>query len=326
MSGASDHLARKITSAKDLSSVVRSMKALAATSLGQYEHASVALQECYSAVELSLSVCLRALSAPSQRQDLAEPRSLGVILIGSDQGLVGRFNEVLLEFALDVLQRTPATITRVWVVGERMQQVAADSSLPPGVLLPIPYSIEAITPLVGQLIIAADAELSHRSIGGVHVFHHQPLRGGSYKAVSKRLLPLDALWQREMAVHPWPARALPEVLGGAAAAIDALVRNYLFIVLFQACAEALASENASRLAAMQRAEENIATVLNSLTQQFHRVRQASIDEELFEVVSGYDALGAPDRRAARHPVGGPSFNTISDSSPSQSACFAVVSK
>jgi F-type H+-transporting ATPase subunit gamma len=64
----------------------------------------------------------------------------------------------------------------------------------------------------------------------------------------------------------------------------------LFILLFQACAESLASENASRLAAMQRAEKNIEDMLDEMNRRFHRIRQESIDEELFEVISGYDAL------------------------------------
>ncbi len=73
--------------------------------------------------------------------------------------------------------------------------------------------------------------------------------------------------------------------------LGALIREYLFISLFKACAESLASENASRLAAMQRAEENIGELLEELTQTAHRVRQSTIDEELFDVISGYESVG-----------------------------------
>jgi F-type H+-transporting ATPase subunit gamma len=69
----------------------------------------------------------------------------------------------------------------------------------------------------------------------------------------------------------------------------ALVREYLFVSLFRACAESLASENASRLAAMQRAEKNIDELLVDLNRAFHRLRQSGIDEELFDVVSGFEA-------------------------------------
>jgi F-type H+-transporting ATPase subunit gamma len=69
-----------------------------------------------------------------------------------------------------------------------------------------------------------------------------------------------------------------------------LIREYLFVSLFRACAESLASENASRLSAMQRAEKNIDELLESLNRKFHQLRQSSIDEELFDVVSGFEAL------------------------------------
>jgi len=58
----------------------------------------------------------------------------------------------------------------------------------------------------------------------------------------------------------------------------------------EAYAESLASENASRLAAMQRAEKNIDELLDDLSLKFHGLRQSNIDEELFDVVAGFEAL------------------------------------
>ena len=75
----------------------------------------------------------------------------------------------------------------------------------------------------------------------------------------------------------------------------ALVREYLFVSLFRACAESLASENASRLAAMQRAEKNIDELLEDFNRTFHRLRQSGIDEELFDVISGFEALSEGEK-------------------------------
>jgi F-type H+-transporting ATPase subunit gamma len=72
--------------------------------------------------------------------------------------------------------------------------------------------------------------------------------------------------------------------------LSALVGEYLFVSLFKASAESLASENASRLAAMQRAEQNINEMLSTDNQTFRRLRQTSIDQELFDVLSGYESL------------------------------------
>ena len=68
------------------------------------------------------------------------------------------------------------------------------------------------------------------------------------------------------------------------------MREYLFISLFRACAESLAGDNASRLAAMARAGRNIDDVLEQLHGSVHQLRQSGIDEELFDVISGFEAL------------------------------------
>ncbi len=81
-------------------------------------------------------------------------------------------------------------------------------------------------------------------------------------------------------------------MGDGVATLRALIREYLFVSLFQACAESLASENASRLAAMQRADRNIDELLKDLNGTFHRLRQSGIDEELFDVVAGFEELVA----------------------------------
>lgn len=90
------------------------------------------------------------------------------------------------------------------------------------------------------------------------------------------MLPLDETWRRTLSELPWPTRNL-------------------FVSLFRACAESLASENASRLAAMQRADKNIDELLEDLTRTFHRLRQNSIDEELFDLISGFEALSVEEK-------------------------------
>jgi len=104
------------------------------------------------------------------------------------------------------------------------------------------------------------------------------------------MLPLDRAWSRELEEKPWPTSLLPEVLGSGSESLRALIREYLFVSIFQACAESLASENASRLAAMQRADTNIDELLEGLHATFQQLRQSSIDAELFDVISGFEAL------------------------------------
>ncbi len=298
MSGASVSLGKRIAGATDLSSVVRSMKALAASSITQYERAVESLQDYYRTVELGLSVCLRtavaadsaALESSSMARSTPKAMTRGAVIFGSDQGLVGRFNESMMAMVERSLEALPGKTTRVWAVGDRMQELVTAAGLPSAAPLSIPNSVDAIAGFVDQLLIDVLKSRAQDHALEIYLFHHQPLVAAGYQPVVKRLLPLDALWQKQVAALAWPTNALPEVIGGALASIDELVREYLFVLLFQACAQSLASENASRLAAMQRADDNIKQVLDQLGRKFRRLRQESIDEELFEVVSGYEAL------------------------------------
>lgn len=299
MSGTLESLRRKIDGAGDLEGVVRSMKALAASSIGQYEKAVQSLGDYYRTVELASAVCLRQAVPISFGEGKRPPHegAIGAVVFGSDQGLVGRFNEVVVEFAVQEIRTLPGKITKIWAVGDRAHALMADTGLAPVGLLSVPTSVNAITPLICQILIEGEAALDQGDVGEVYVFHNHPKFGAVYEPVGKRLLPLDPTWQNKLAAMPWPTKSLPEVIEGVASALQAFVREYLFVLLFQACAESLASENASRLAAMQRAEKNIEEILEDLNRTFRRVRQESIDEELFDVISGFEALTSPRHRA-----------------------------
>ena len=296
MSDTTANLKRKIGSAGDLQSVVRTMKALAASSIGQYENSVLALADYYRTVELGLSACFRksdpAALMAAPREDSGD---IGAIVFGSDQGLVGQFNEVVADYAIKALAGLPGK-PQVWAVGERVHARLADSGLPPIGLFPVPTSVGAITPLVGQIQIESEAHRAKGEYARLYVFHNRPQAGALYEPVAQRLLPLDAQWQRGLAEVRWPTATLPEVMCSGHTTLRALLREYLFISLFRACAESLASENASRLAAMERANKNIDDLLETLHGTFHRVRQSGIDQELFDVISGFEALTGPGHR------------------------------
>ena len=292
MSDSTAGLRRKINSAGDLQSVVRTMKALAASSIGQYEKSVRALGDYYRTVELGLSVCLRESepAAPVVRgKGQTGTNVIGAIVFGSDQGLVGQFNDVVAEFAIKTLTALPGK-AQVWAVGERVHARLADAGLPLMGLFAVPNSVQAITPLIGQIQIESEAHRAKGEYAQVYVFHNRPKSGALYEPVSQRLLPLDQQWQQGLAMIPWPTKIPPEVMGDSTATLRALIREYLFISLFRACAESLASENASRLAAMERADKNIDELMEDLHGTFHRLRQSGIDEELFDVIAGFEAL------------------------------------
>src|SRR5580698_6057017 len=291
MSDSQASLQRKIASAGDLQSVVRTMKALAASSIGQYEKSVLALAAYYRTVELGLRACFRGrqpVAGMAERTGQTDSSAIGAIVFGSDQGLFGQFNDVVADYAIETLAALPGK-PEVWAVGERVQARLVDAGLSPMGVFAVPNSVQAITPLVGQIQIESEAQRAKGEYARLYVFHNRPKAGALYEPVSQRLLPLDAQWQNGLSKLAWPTKMLPEVMCSGIVTLRALIREYLFISLFRACAESLASENASRLSAMERADKNIDDLLETLHGTFHRIRQAGIDEELFDVIYGFAA-------------------------------------
>ena len=294
MSDTVEILHNRIEKAATLGSVVRTMKTLAALNIRQYEEAVRALDDYYHTVELGLAACLRQLGGGRitiGNHDM-KPNLTIAVVFGSDQGLVGKFNDQLAETVM-TWRHSLETGTSIIAIGERIQSRLQDARLPPESLFSVPNSVNAITPLVGDLLTAVEHMRERAQKIELYLFYNSPQSGEFYRPVSKRLLPLDESWEEQIRhnVGRWPTKAIPEILCGLDTAEWALMREFLFVSMFRACAESLAAENASRLSAMQRAGKNIDEMMEELTRLYHERRQAKIDEELFDVVSGFQALG-----------------------------------
>ena len=289
MSDTLESLRRKLDGATKLQSVVRAMKALAASSIGQYEAALRALEHYQRSVEIGLRVCISVDATPVGRSVPPTPRPIGAIVFGSDQGLVGRFNELIAEFALQRLAAMPGR-KQIWGVGERVCEHLTAAGFALAGQYPVPGAVEAINALVEELQVQSEASHSKGECVEVYVFNNCPQSIAHYAPMSLQLLPLavQSTWQPEHPVRP--SACLRDVLGASDATLSALVREYLFICLYKACAESLASENGSRLVAMQSAQKNIESLSAALSQSYYRLRQSSIDAELFDVMTGFNAL------------------------------------
>ncbi len=291
----SSGLQRKINSATDLKSVVRTMKAMAAANISQYEMEVSALDDYYKTVQLGLvayfrhhHVNIKAVNYATANKTTSLGK-VGFIAIGSDQGLVGKFNDALISHLLNRMNALPGE-KRVWAIGERIQTHLSSLNIPLEQPFALPNSINAVTGLVTSLLQEIEALQQSNELSALHIVFNRSLPNAKYEAYSQKVLPLDNEWQQKLTATPWPSRCLPQLLTDSKKTFSALIGEYLFSTLYRACTESLASENASRLTAMQRAEKNIEEIQTELSRQFHRQRQQGIDEELSDLVSGFEAL------------------------------------
>lgn len=287
-----ESLKRRMKSAGDLLSVVKTMKALAAVSIRQYQRAVDSLRDYNRTVEMGLQIVLKERMGATMKRKNAPIKRLGVIVFGSDQGLCGQLNEQISVFALDHIKSTGVKKEnrKVLSVGARVADYVEDAGQPVDELLTTPGSTAGITPLVQEIIMIIDEWHFRGNVDHFFLFYNEYLTGATYRPRMLQLLPVDADWLKQIARKKWESKSLPIFRMDGDRIFSSLIREYLFVSLYRAFAESLASENASRLASMQNAEKNIEEQLLDLHVQFHRTRQMTITEELLDIVAGFEAL------------------------------------
>ena len=280
-------LTRRIRTAHDLLSVVKTMKSLAAVNIRQYERAVDSLEQYRRVVDMGWTIWLR-MGRPKLPRSRNETDVC--LLVGSDQGMCGQFNESLWPFALEQAGTGGGRQWIYWSAGEKVRGILADAGVDPGFHFAPPGSLNSVDQRIGELILAIEQWRSDQRMETFAVCHHVLGKHGGYMPVFQRILPLDEAWADQRRTAAWPGRCLPMLGGSRAMTFAHLFRQYLFISLYRALIQSLASENAARLMAMQAAEKNILETLDDLQAMFREQRQAAITAELLDIVSGFEAL------------------------------------
>lgn len=285
-------LKRRLESSRELHSVVRTMKALAAVKIRQFEKAAEALEDYEKTVGMGLQVVMRNRPGVMVGARGRVGDRVGAIVFGSDQGMCGQLNDQIASYALEGLADFPrdAEHRMVVAVGERIAARLEDRDQPVEKSFSVPNSISGVTPKVHDLLAEIESWNKERGINRVLLFYSEQISGANYRPRTVRLLPADRHWLEGFREKEWPTRSVPTFTMDWDPLFSALVREYLFVSLFRALAESLASENASRLASMQGAEKNIREHIDELQNHFHQRRQMAITEELLDIVSGFEAL------------------------------------
>lgn len=281
-------LAKRISTTEDLRSIVRTMKTLSAVSIHQYELAVSAIADYNRTIDLGLEVILKA-HMPEPRLRRAAALKVALLVFGSDHGLCGRFNDQVVEHALNWLaKRKPTAQSHIWLtVGARAAARVEAHGETTAASHFLPGSITGLTATVGAILVNLDQWQAEGRCDRVMIFHNHRAAGGTTEPTVMQLLPTDPDYWATRLHAPWESRSLPMFTMQAEKLFSALVRQHLFVRLFLAGAESLAAEHAARLAAMQSAERNISETLQDMVAAFRRQRQDAITAELLDIVAGY---------------------------------------
>jgi F-type H+-transporting ATPase subunit gamma len=282
---------RRIRSVKNMQQITKAMKMVSAAKLRRAQERVVSSRP-YS---LTITRILQNLAAHAGdvSHPLLEAREEGNVLLvvmTADKGLCGGFNTNLIKAAANFMRENADKSFRMTAVGRRGRdffrrrgvEIVADYVNV--VARQVEYDVAAG---IAQDII--DLYLNEElGIGRVYLVFSEFQSVISQRPVIKPILPIGDFGQiadSEAASVDYIYEQPPEEI------FAQLLPKYVETQVFQAMVESVASEHGARMTAMDSASKNASEVIGRLTLYANRVRQASITNEIIEVVSGAQALG-----------------------------------
>lgn len=278
-----EQLARQTETLTSISGIVRTMKTLSAINASPYEQAASSI-EAYEQTLLQGFANFAYCTQGKYAQQTANGQKRLLIVFGSDHGLCGNYNE---QVAQCVASQCQAADYQVLCIGARMQRALEDHGFNPYLTLMPPASVDGVSRLANQLVQQIHLFSQGQALNELQVQLAFTERAdqASRKPLQTALLPLpQALFKP---VPLWQSTSLPMFTLSEDALLSALIRQYLFVRLYRASAEAMATENAARLALMKQAEEAVAERLEQVKQQASQVRQEEITTELMDIIIGH---------------------------------------
>jgi F-type H+-transporting ATPase subunit gamma len=281
-------LGRKIRTAHDLLSVVKTMKSLAAVNIRQYESAAEALNEYADVIARGWQAFFR--NRP-QIQGRKRDTERVCLVLGSDQGMCGQFNEAIIQYALNETQAQAGSFGAplFWSAGERVR-AGLEEAVKVEEHLSLPSSTGAIADLIFAIVERLALLREARPVDNFVIFYNHLGKVGTYEPSMHQVLPLVKEWTEKQRREKWPTRSFPMLGAEAGILFEGLFQQHIFAAVYKTFAQSLASENAARLSAMQVAEKNILEMEDGLQGRFRETRQNSITAELLDIISGFEAI------------------------------------
>lgn len=315
-------LREKIITAGNLRGVVETMRGLAAVNIRRAEVAAMQGEKYERTVHLALHVAMKSIekggsalypAAGNERgtvSGMAVGRShddlLGAVVITTDQGLCGQFNDRIISYAQrlfdedtnrrvamigsDGAMDRPAENRRLVVIGMRgFERLDSDGE---HIIahLDAPGSVEVIPTVVSQAFSSFEDLLGSGKIGRLLVIYNRLRQGSTFGESHLQLAPFDSSRWVDLPEGESPWATLPDFSIPVHELLPLLVKEQVYIDLFRALTQSFAAENAARLASMQSAADNIEERLNELEGQYRRARQDVITSELMDLMGGVEAV------------------------------------
>lgn len=288
MAGAKE-IRTKIASVRNTQKITKAMEMVAASKMRKTQERMLASRPYSDSIRQVISHI--AKGNIDYKHPFLTPRAVknvGYLVVSTDRGLCGGLNINLFKTVLNELKmhRDQGVGVRVGLVGNKaisfFQSVGVE----------IKYQVSGLgdTPAMQDLVGIVNGMVNayrEGEIDEVYIVYNTFVNTMSQKPTVQQLLPLPALEDDHLDVKgSWEYlyEPNPKVL------LDSLLVRYLESQVYQAIVDNLASEQASRMVAMKAATDNAGNLINELQLVYNKARQASITNELNEIVAGAAAI------------------------------------
>lgn len=278
-----ESLSKRIKTTQDLRGIVSTMKSLSSVSLVQYEKAQQSLTGYTQTLREAFHALVKTNSIrPPKKTPVAKDKTL-VIIVGSDNGLVGRFNK-------DIVHSAITQANTFMTIGKRAAVFAENEKLHLVAKYAMPNSVKAVHSVASTVIIKIEEILSRLHLTRVDVLFYKRLPNEPVHIETLHLLPFSLDQYLRLKDEKWPTNNVPLITLNADVMMSKLIQEYLMIALSSAMIMSLSAEHYTRMVNMQAAQKNIDESLDEMNLAFSRLRQEAITEELIDVISGAEAL------------------------------------
>ncbi|MDR3290301.1 MAG: F0F1 ATP synthase subunit gamma [Rickettsiales bacterium] len=291
MSDTIDNLKKTLQTSKDIRDVVKTMKSLALTNIKTYSKAVESLYFYRNNLEL-------ATQALINYGDIEEKGILNffsyndkkkknlIIIVGSNQGLCGRYNDRIKEFTLNNINLKNEN--KFIVIGNRLNMLMKDNGLNIIKTFSTPTFFSQINDTIFEIIKIIEIEFKNKSFNRVILYYTDnnetstngnPTRLRLFNITKKNILAFKE--------KKWPSNNIPTWNCNTKEMFFDVLKQYNFILLNTAIVNAIASELKNRLHTLQNAEQNINEMIKEKTMQYNQKRQMIITSQLIDIVSGF---------------------------------------
>jgi F-type H+-transporting ATPase subunit gamma len=293
---------QRIESVKNIRKITSAMQMVAAARLRRAEQRIAALRPYAGAIRRMTRQAAAAAGGEVAGNPILQQHekleTAAILLVTGDRGLAGAFNSQIIRAGLLAAAEYEAEGVKVrfYAVGRRGVSSLIFRKLDPAGryvgFTDRPGYADARH--IAEELIAAYVD---DEVDRVEIFYNGYVSALTQEVRREVLLPLQqATVDEEIAIAEQESdgsevhHALVEYEPDPAEILQRLIPDYVEISVFRALLESTASEHGARMTAMRSASENAAEVIDDLTLEMNRARQAEITQEIMEVVAGAESL------------------------------------